>query len=504
MLQYVLGLILIHGNFGNDAVQMAEQSLKDRTAKGLFWGGVSSGGQQLLGLLFGIVLARILNAEDYGMIGMLAIFTGVFGSILDSGFTIALTNKKDIEHKDYNAVFWFSCLSGLLIYIFLFFLAPLIARFFSNPELTPLSRFLFLGILLNGLGVSHNAFLFKNLKVKERAKIDLASLIISGITGIVLALQGFAYWGLAVQSVVYIGVGVLLRWFYAPWRPTWSFSVSPLFQMFNFSSKILLANIFNHININIFSVFLGRYYTETQVGYYTQGYKWAGQGMIFIATMMNNVAQPVFSIVNEDIPRQKAILRKMIRFGAFLSFPLMLGLGFVGKEFIYITIGEKWFASIPFLQAFCVWGAVYFLYTLFTGFLMSHGKSTIYMLGIVSTGIMQLLALYLLSDYGIMIMIYACILINYIMLLCWGWVINSIIKISLFEVVKDVFPYLGATLFSIGCAYFLTKGISNNYYLLSARISLVAVIYATILWLGKSILLKETLAFLFKKRNEKS
>ena len=119
---------------------MAEQTLKEKTAKGLFWGGLSNGVQQLLGMLFGIYLARMLNAEDYGLLGMLAIFSGIANTIINSGFTVALANKKGVSDREYNAVFWFMVLTGLIVYIILFFAAPLISSFYERPELTNLSR----------------------------------------------------------------------------------------------------------------------------------------------------------------------------------------------------------------------------------------------------------------------------------------------------------------------------------------------------------------------------
>ena len=138
---------------------MAEQSLKEKTAKGLFWGGLSNGVQQLLNLFFGIFLSRILNAEDYGMVGMLSIFSLIAGSLQESGFTAALANKRDISHKDYNAVFWFSTGLSACLYLILFLCAPLIAEFYHTPELTALARYTFLGFFVASLGIAHSAYL---------------------------------------------------------------------------------------------------------------------------------------------------------------------------------------------------------------------------------------------------------------------------------------------------------------------------------------------------------
>ena len=143
--------------------------------------------QQLLTLLFGIILARLLNATDYGMVGVLSIFTAIAGSLQESGFTVALANKKQATDEDYNAVFWFSLLMGASMYTILFFCAPLIARFFNAPDLVPLSRVVFLGFLISSTGIAHNAYLFRNLMVKQKAMAQIPALILSGTVGVVLA-----------------------------------------------------------------------------------------------------------------------------------------------------------------------------------------------------------------------------------------------------------------------------------------------------------------------------
>ena len=204
--------------------------------------------------------------------------------------------------------------------------------------------------MISSLGIAHNAILFKKLKVKQRGIVDMVAVFVSGGVGLLLALLGFAYWGLALQLVVQCLVGTLLRWYFSGWRPTFSFTISPIKEMFGFSSKILFNNILAHVNSNIFSVLLGKFYTKTDTGYYSQGSKWMALGNTTISTMINGVAQPVLVEVKEDVERQKNVFRKMLRFGAFVSFPALLGLAFVAKEFVWITVGEKWMESVPYLQ----------------------------------------------------------------------------------------------------------------------------------------------------------
>ena len=226
---------------------MSESSLKEKTAKGLFWGGFSNGAQQLLNLAFGIVLGRLLDASDYGMVGMLTIFSAIASALQEGGFVSALTNRKEVCHKDYNAVFWFSILCSITIYILLFFAAPLIADFYKIPELIPLSRFSFLGFVIASMSIAPRAYLFKNLKIKETTLISISSLGISGTVGILLAANGFAYWGMATQSITFVTVMTILNFYFSHWRPKLEFDLKPIREMIGFSSKLIITNIFNII-----------------------------------------------------------------------------------------------------------------------------------------------------------------------------------------------------------------------------------------------------------------
>ena len=166
---------------------MAEETLKQKTARGLFWGFINNGSMQFLNLLFGIFLGRILSPEDYGMVGMLTIFSLIAGSLQESGFIAALANKKEVKHEDYNAVFWFSSSISFCLYWILFFCAPLIADFYNEPKLIPLARFAFLGFFISSLGIIPSAYLFRNLLVRQRSIATILALGTSGIVGVTLA-----------------------------------------------------------------------------------------------------------------------------------------------------------------------------------------------------------------------------------------------------------------------------------------------------------------------------
>ena len=478
---------------------MEGETLKQKTAKGLFWGGISNGVQQVLSALFGIYLARTLSVEDYGLIGMLAIFSGVAGTIINSGFTVALTNKIDATHKDYNAVFWFTFFVGLSCYVVLYFVAPLIAMFYDCPELTILSRVMFVSFFVNGCAAVSYTVLFKKLMVKQQAQIDITSMLLSGIVGITLAIKGYAYWALAWQNVIFICSGALLRFWVAPWKPSFNINYVPQKEMFSFSVKMFFTNIFQQINNNIFSVLLGRFFNATQVGYFTQGQKWAVMGSQSIWGMFSSVTQPVFVEAQGNRQRELNVFRKMSRFGAFVSIPVMFGLAFVAKEFICITLGEKWLPSVVILQILCVWGSFLFLQILYTQVLIVHGHSDIYLKGNIFQGVLQLLSVVIAFHWGILVMVGVYVLAFLISLFFWHFYVHKDIGLKVEMVIQDIGSYLFVTLISFSFVYFLSLGISNIYWLLCVKVFLSVFIYLCLVYLLGAKIIRESILLIKNK-----
>ncbi|MDR0865208.1 MAG: lipopolysaccharide biosynthesis protein [Candidatus Symbiothrix sp.] len=479
---------------------MAEVSLKQKTAKGLFWGGLSNGVQQLMGAVFGIFMLRLLNVDDYGIVGMLSIFTGIAMTIISTGFSVALTNKRDATHDDYNAVFWFYFFFGLLLYAILFFCAPLIAKFYGYPELTALSRVVFLGFFINGLGISSYTVLFKKMMTRQQAIMEMSSLFIASVAGILLAISGFSYWALALQTLLHISLITGLRLVFAPWKPTLQINFAPLKQMFSFSIKLIFTNVLQQISGNIFSMILGKFYTKAQVGYYSNGQKWMGMGTQCINGMMTYVTQPVLVHLQDDKKRQAHALRKLIRFGAFVSFPLMLGLAFIGPEFILVVTGEKWLPSVPFLQLFCVWGSIVFLNTYYTHLIYTHGKSNIYMNGSIVIIVLQLLAVACLYSHGILPMFRGYLAVNFVGLGIWHFYVHRLIGLRLRDVLKDILPYLLITLACFFVTWLITRNLANPTIVLMAKIVISGILYLGVMKMSKSVIFKESLNYLLKNR----
>lgn len=476
---------------GND-----NQSLKQKTAQGLFWGLLSSGGTQLLNLIIGIFLARLLSPEEYGIVGMLLIFSLIAGNLQDSGFYTALINIKDIKHNDYNAVFWFNIGVSLTIYAVLFFCAPLIAAFYHQPCLVKLSRYVFLSIPISAALIVPTALLSRGLRVKEKAIVSLLALVLSGLVGIIMAFKGFSYWSLATQQVLYILITCIGRYACARWCPTFSVDFTPIKRMFAFSYKVLITAVLTTINNNVLTVVFGRLFPASAVGNYTQANKWNTMANQLVANTVAQVAQPVFTRINDDDERERRVFGKMMRFTAFLAFPAMFGLALVAPQFILVTIGNKWLESIPLLQILCIGGAFIPFYTLYQNLFLSYGKSNTYMWLSIGQIVIMLTAVLACHAIGFKAMVVAFAVINILWLLVWQFFASRLIGYRLLSMLRDLMPFMLIALLVMGLTYLVTRFISNMYFLLIARILLAAALYVITMKLLRAKILEECIDFI--------
>jgi O-antigen/teichoic acid export membrane protein len=482
---------------------MKEASLKDKTAKGLLWGGLSNGMQQLLNLVFGIFLARLLSAADYGMVGMLSIFSLIAGALQESGFQAALVNLKEPAHRDYNAVFWFSTGVSACLYALLFACAPLIADFYHTPALTSLARYAFLSIFAASFNIVPSAYLARHLMVKQRTWAITVGMLVSGTVGVTMAYLGFAYWGIATQTLVYIvtvGVGY---WYAIPWRPTRHIDLSPLRGMIGFSSKLLITNIFTHLNNNLLTLILGKCYTEREVGFFTQANKWNQMGHMTVTGMVNSVAQPVLAGLREERERQLRAFRKMLRFTAFVSFPAMFGLSLIAPELITIAITDKWLPSALIMRILCVGGAFIPLAGLYSNLLISLGKSNLHMACTIALGLLQVGLMVSLYPYGMHTMIGWYVALNIAWLLVWHHFVQRQIGLTLWMAMRDLLPFAGLAAVAMAAAWWAASPMTNVYAVAIAKMLVAAGVYIGLLWASGSVTAREAVAYL-RQRNRKT
>lgn len=480
------------------------ETLKQKTARGILWSALGNAMMQILNLLFGIVLARLLSTADYGMVGVLTVFTALAGSLQEGGLIAAMANKREARPEDYNAVFWFSLLVSLALYAVLFLCAPLIAAYYREPRLTALARYVFLGFVVSSLSCAPLAYLYRNLQVKQRSVGTALALLFSGSLGILMAWQGMAYWGMATQNLAYISFTCLYYWRKTPWRPTWRGGIDfrPLRPLLAFGSKLMLTNLLNTLNNNFFPLLLGRIYRMSDVGLFTQAFKWNTMGYATLSGMINNVAQPVLVKVQDEADRSLRVFRKMLRFAAFVSFPCMGGLALAAPEFIELTVGPKWAGSVPMLRLLCAGGAFAPLSILYGNLANSAGRSDLYMRNTVGLALCQIFAALALCPLGIRAMLtgYSALTAGWVFV--WHFTAGRLVGLRLADALRDAGSYLLTALLALGAAWGAAACCTGWHpaALLGVKVAVAAAVYCLLLWTTDSAIFRESLQTLFKKK----
>ena len=263
--------------------------------------------------------------------------------------------------------------------------------------------------------------------------------------------------------------------------------------------KILLSEILTQVNNNVMNILLGRFFGSTATGQYNQAYQWNFKGYSLVQNMVKQVDQAVLVSVRDDRERQLLVLRKMIRFAAFVSFPLLLGVGLVAKEFIVLALGEVWLTSASYLQMICVAGAVIPISTLLADLMISRGRSDIFMWSTLALGVCQIAALILLHPYGIGQMVKAYVALNLVWLFVWFYFVNRQTGYRLLHFLKDIVPFALAAAGVMALTGWATSQIGRLPLLLLSRVVLAAVLYYAVMRLAGAQILKECMDFIHKR-----
>lgn len=476
----------------------SSDSLKSKAVKGILWGSISNGAQQLLAVFFGIYLGRALTPHDYGLVSIIIVFATVCSSIQEAGFINALANRRKVDHRDYNAVYWMSLMISITLYIILFLLSPVIGHFYNQPELAAAARVLFIGLIFGSLGIAHSAYLFKTLKVKERSLATTLGTLFSGIVGITLVYLGYAYWGIVFQSITYSFTFSLICYLYSDFRPTLHINFMPIKELWGFSSKILITRVVEHLNNNILTLILGKNST-TSTGNYTQANGWSNKAQSVIANMSHGFAQPMLSTIADDEDRQKRIFTKLLNFICFVAFPALTLLNCVAEEFIIITITEKWMPAVPILRILCINAAFLPIINFYSNFLLSKGKSDLYMRYIISFGIIQLIIIYFLYGDDVTRMVWGISLFTMFWTFIWQISVAGYSKINYTTLSLIITKYLIPSLLSGALAYFIGNFVSGIWASFIVKTFAFCVTYISILYLAKSEVLFEIIHYLKNK-----
>lgn len=433
---------------------MSTESLKQKTTKGLFWSSVERFSNQGMSFLFSVILARMLAPSDFGIIAMIAIFFAVAQSFVDSGFSNALVRKTDRREEDFSTCFYFNIGVGIIAYIVLFLIAPLVASFYNQPILSPIIRITGLGVVLNSLCVVQQALFTIKIDFKSQAKVTLSATIISGIVGVVLAYQGYGVWALVWQGVVMSLVRMGLLWLMSKWHPTTGFSKSSFHYLFGYGSKLLASGLLDTIYNNIYPIVIGKFYSPAQLGNYSRALSFAQLPSSNITSILQRVTFPVLSTIQDDIPRLQANYRRLLKLSAFIVFPLMMGLAAVAFPLIRVVLTPKWEGCSLYLQIICFALMWYPIHAINLNLLQVKGRSDLFLRLEIIKKIVGVCIMCITIPLGITAMCIGMVASSLISLFINTFYTGKLIDIGYLKQMRDLLPVLINSLLMGSIVYF--------------------------------------------------
>ena len=418
------------------------ENLKAKTAKGVGWGFADN----ILGLgitaAANIILARILSPADFGIIGMTAIFMTLSTSLVDSGFTGALTRKKDAVKADFDTVFYFNLAVSCLLYAVLFFCSPFIARFFKEPILVPVIRILGISLVINAFGIVQKIILVRRIDFRTQAWISLVSSFAAAVAAVVMAFYGFGVWSLVVLQVGKLAVNTILLWSVSKWYPGLCFSRKSFRDMFSFGGRLLITSIISAIWSEMYSFIIGKMYSSSVLGQYSRADKVKNMVTSNVSSVMQKVSYPVLASIQDEGERQINVYRKILKTTVLISFTAVFGVWAVAGPFILTFFGDQWLPAVGYLRIMCFSGLFLPLMMCSANVINADGRSDITLVLEILKTVMGLIPVVFGIIFSVEALLWSMVGVSFILFVVHAAYVSKVIHYSVGRQLADILPTL--------------------------------------------------------------
>lgn len=461
------------------------ESLGRKTVRGVIWSGVERFSTQFIHFLVTIILARMLTPDDFGLIGMLLVFIAVSQSLIDSGFSLALIRKQNRNDLDNSTVFYFNVVTSLFVYLLLYAIAPWVASFFNEPQLTVLMRVLCVIVIINSFSVIQRALYTATVNFKTQAKATTIAAILSGVVGIACAYKGAGVWALVIQYLANSFLNTVLLWYYSSWRPLLVFSWKSFKELYLFGFNLMVVGVLETIYQNSYQIFIGKFFSTASLGHFTQAKTIANFPSNNLSSVIGRVTYPIMSTIQDDNERLSEVYRRLARIIAFGVFPLMCGLAALSVPTIHALIGSKWHFAAILMVPLSFSFMFYPIHAINMNVLQVKGKSKLYLKSEMIKKIISIAFLVGTIPFGIVVMCYGRIVSSILTLLVNMFYTSRQVEISLYSLIKDLLPILSLSLGMFGIVMLATSGFENIYAQLC-----VGILVGVLFYFGGAYLMK--------------
>src|SRR5690554_1126351 len=417
-------------------------SLRKKSIRGVFWVFTQQFGNQAVHFVVSVFLARILLPEDFGLIGMIAVFMALSQVLLNSGLTQSIIRQTNPTQIDYSTVFFFNLGGGIILYGVLFMCAGLIADFYSQPRLTDIIRVAGLSLIINAFGAVQFTRLTKQMDFKTQMMVSVPSLIVSGIVGVSLALMDFGVWALVYMGLVQAIMSTAQIWIRSNWMPSLHFSKERFRYHFGFSYKLGISGLINTLYANLYPIVIGKYFAPAQVGFFTRAESMKNLPVSNISRALNKVTYPLFAQIQDDNPRLKRVYKMLMQAVVFVLAPVMVYLMVVAEPLFRLLLTEKWLPAVPYFQILCVSGILYPLHSYNLNILNVKGRSDLFLKLEVIKKFFGVIMIVVTIKYGILVLIWGQLISSFVALIISSHYSGNFIKYRLYDQLKDIAPSL--------------------------------------------------------------
>jgi len=474
-------------------------NLREQAISGILWSFCQQFGAKIVSLLISIILARILNPAEFGLLAMINVLIAMGSSLMDSGLTSSLIRTNDATQKDYSTIFYFNMVGGIVAYIIVFLVAPMLARFYDQEILTEIIRIMGITFIINSFFAVQNAKFIKQMNFKIQTMIQIPSVIGGGIVGIVMANSGFGVWSLVWMSLCNSFLLALMHWMFSDWRPRLIFDFACFKKHFGFGYKMTLSGLLETLFQNIYVIIIGKYHVASQLGFYSRAESMSQFPVSNISAAVNKATYPMFAAISDDNVRLKLVYKRLLKQVIFWNAPVLVFLVVIAEPLFRILLTEKWLPAVPYFQLLCISGIMYPLQSYNLNILKVKGRSDLLLKLELIKKVTCIIGIICVIPFGIYGLLYFRVGYSFV-----GYYINSLysgrfIDYSIIEQIQDLWPSIFLSC-SIGALmYSLDHLLAVAHYLPDIQSVILNGLLFSIIYLISSSMLKLTAITDFKQ-----
>ncbi|QDF67646.1 lipopolysaccharide biosynthesis protein [Shewanella sp. SNU WT4] len=465
--------------------------LTTKTKKGLQWSALDRFLTQGIQLAITLYLARLLGPTSFGLVGMLAVFIAIANVFVDSGFTTALIRKTDRSESDLVTAFYYNIAVAALCYLTLYISAPAIATFYQQNELQSLLRVLGITVFINAFTLIPRVKLNVTMDFKTQAKISVLSVLISGPTAIVMAINGFGVWALVTQTLLNACCSTLFFNLFAPWFPRGSITKNSFNYLFNYGSKLLLSGLLDVTYNNLYQIIIAKKFSPAVVGQFTQANQLASVPASTLTGIIQGVTFPMFSQLQDNSNKMQRAYRQTLKLAAVLIFPLIMALGLIANPLLTSLLGEQWSDAALLLTVLCMGYMLYPIHVINLNLLQVFGRSDLFLKLEIIKKVIGVSVLLLTIPYGLLAMCLGFSMTSYLALLLNTYYTAKLSQLSQWQQFKDLFPIWFAVFTAAILGFAAGLNFSKPWLQIGVNLTVALLVYGLYLFLAqKKLLLK--------------